>query len=76
MRGDSRCADCEKRYIGCHGKDEDGNWRCPHWAQEQAEKLERREKTRQDRLTHAVCASYAAESRARYERKKAVHDRR
>lgn len=25
------CLNCEERYIGCHGKNEDGTWRCKEY---------------------------------------------
>ena len=35
------CRDCSRRAIGCHGKNEDGTWRCEDhrkWQAAQAEK--------------------------------------
>lgn len=31
------CLDCPDRNAGCHGKTEDGAWRCSRWAAYQAE---------------------------------------
>lgn len=31
------CLDCPDRNAGCHGKAEDGAWRCSRWAAYQAE---------------------------------------
>lgn len=31
------CLDCPDRNAGCHGKTEDGTWRCSRWAAYQAE---------------------------------------
>lgn len=36
------CLGCRRRFIGCHGRNKDGSWRCGDWgkAQETAEQLE------------------------------------
>lgn len=31
------CLNCPDRNAGCHGKTEDGTWRCGRWAAYQAE---------------------------------------
>lgn len=32
------CKGCQERYIGCHGKNEDGGWKCKRWGEEQERK--------------------------------------
>lgn len=29
------CKDCPDRAVGCHGKNEDGTWKCDVWARTQ-----------------------------------------
>lgn len=36
------CLRCAERYIGCHGKNEDGSYRCGRYAAAEAAKAEER----------------------------------
>lgn len=42
------CLDCPDRNAGCHGKTEDGAWRCDRWAAYQAEQDAFRAKAAED----------------------------
>lgn len=71
---DDTCKDCEMRCVGCHGKNEDGTWRCRKWGILQDRKAEERQKTAGARLTAMVGGDYAREnSRRLAERKKHKH---
>ena len=55
------CLGCEKRHVGCHGKDEQGRWRCPDWAREQAANEARRDAWREERRQTLERAGYKAQ---------------
>lgn len=29
------CYGCQRRFLGCHGKNKDGSWRCETWGRSQ-----------------------------------------
>lgn len=35
------CRGCESRFIGCHGRNADGSWRCEAWGKAQEKELAR-----------------------------------
>lgn len=38
------CLNCAERYIGCHGRNEDGSYRCGKYAEVEATRAEERVK--------------------------------
>lgn len=42
------CEGCQERTPWCHGRNEDGTYRCEHWKKQEEETLERRKKQRGD----------------------------
>ena len=64
------CHGCTRRTAICHGRNEDGTWRCNDWRlEEEAKARERAEK--QEALRKAlVRQEYFSESRARFLRRK------
>lgn len=64
------CKDCGSRYIGCHGKNPDGTWRCPAWGEEQERRQAEWEKTLSARVKDCVGGGYARENIRRYEARK------
>ena len=38
------CLNCAERYIGCHGRNEDGSYRCGKYAEVEAARAEERVK--------------------------------
>lgn len=63
----SVCADCAARFVGCHGKNPDGTWRCAAWGEEQTRRTARRDESRGQWLKAAVGRSYTNESIRRRE---------
>lgn len=64
------CYGCTERRIGCHGKDEAGNWRCGRWGREQERKAAERAESLPARMTTAIGKAYASESKQRWDHKK------
>lgn len=52
--------------MGCHGKQEDGSWRCPRWGEAQEKKAEELRRTERDRMQTAVMERYTRENRYRF----------
>ena len=67
MRG--CCFMCRKRTLGCHGKDEDGNWLCEEWGKEK----DRKEAERQYRREQYITNSYFADFRKEKLKKEQAH---
>lgn len=63
------CFMCRKRTLGCHGKDEEGNWRCREWGEEQ----ERKEAEKQQRQEQYLMSCYLADFRKEKMRKEKSH---
>lgn len=63
------CWGCRKRSIGCHGKNEDGTWKCKDWGKEQ----EAREQDYQMRRERHLMDSYFADFRKERESKQKAH---
>ena len=70
------CLGCTKRFVGCHGKNEDGSWRCEDWRKEQEAKEAEYERTRSARLESAVVRRYVGNSIQRHKKMKERHLRR
>ena len=47
MKEKDSCFGCTERTPICHGKDENGNWRCKNWGEKQDEK-QRQEKAKRE----------------------------
>lgn len=67
----SVCKGCKERFVGCHGKREDGSWRCPRWrcprwGEAQEKKDEELRRTERDRMQTAVMERYTRENRYRF----------
>lgn len=56
------CKGCEVRFIGCHGKDRDGAWRCEQWGALQDKLAAERQRTAGDRMRTRVDREYIYES--------------
>lgn len=63
---ESVCKGCGERFVGCHGKREDGSWRCPRWGEAQERKAEELRRTERTRMQTAVMERYTRESRNRF----------
>ena len=63
------CNGCPDRRVGCHGKNEDGTWKCRIWAKIQ-EKKEPGEKQRKDDQAYSA---YMAEYTRRQEMRRKWH---
>ena len=59
------CLNCPDRSVSCHGKTEDGKWRCSRWAAYQAEQETFRAKAAEDFKRVEVAMGYKRESRIR-----------
>ena len=79
------CLDCPDRNASCHGKTEDGAWRCSRWAAYQAEQETFRAKAAEDfkRVEVAmgykrveVAMGYKRESRLRNAKRRTSLERR
>lgn len=64
------CKECNERYVGCHGKREDGSWRCQRWGEAQEEKAEERRRTQGEKIQKALMERYARENRFRVMKRK------
>lgn len=64
------CFGCEERFVGCHGKNEEGNWHCLRWAKVQEKKQASLEETAARREAAKVNRDYKSESRTRMLRRK------
>ena len=62
----SVCKGCQERFVGCHGKREDGSWCCPLWGEAQEKKAEELRRTERDRMQTAVMERYTRENRYRF----------
>ena len=51
------CKGCTMRAVGCHGKNQDGTWKCRYWGEEQEAKAAERQETAHDRMAPASEAS-------------------
>ena len=63
------CKGCERRQIGCHGKQEDGTWRCEAWGREQDAKAAGHASARFERDAE----NYVADQRVARERRRKSH---
>jgi hypothetical protein len=63
------CHGCTKRTIWCHGKNEDGTWRCRDWGLEQAA----REQEYQRRLEQNMTDAYFADFRKEKQKQEKAH---
>lgn len=70
------CLDCPDRNAGCHGKTEDGAWRCGWWAAYQAEQEAFRAKAAEDFKRVEVAMDYKRESRLRNAKRRTSLERR
>ena len=70
------CLDCTDRHAGCHGKTEDGAWRCRRWAAYQAEQEPFRAKAAEDFKRVEVALGYTRESRLRDKKRRTSLARR
>lgn len=70
------CLDCPDRNAGCHGKTEDGAWRCDRWAAYQAEQDAFRAKAAEDFKRVEVAMGYKRESRLRNAKRRTSLERR
>lgn len=52
------CWGCTERKIGCHGKDEEGNWRCRDWGKEQDGKEAERQHRREQYIANCYFADF------------------
>lgn len=64
------CKECNERYVGCHGKREDGSWRCQRWGEAQEEKAEERLRTKDEKIKKALMERYTRENRFRVMKRK------
>lgn len=62
----SVCKGCKERFVGCHGKREDGSWCCPRRGEAQEKKAEELRRTERDRMQTAVMERYTRENRYRF----------
>lgn len=63
------CLNCEERRVGCHGKNEDGQWRCEAWGRHQEEADKLRAKMEEKYKEVAPVIGYTHEARARTARR-------
>ena len=63
------CLNCPDRNAGCHGKTEDGTWRCGRWAVFRA-------KAAEDFKRVEVAMGYKRESRLRNAKRRTSLERR
>ena len=63
------CKGCKTRYLGCHGKDEEGNWRCKEWAKQQ----EKQDAGKQNKEKANIFYGYARDVGYAKERRKKSH---
>ena len=70
------CLDCPDRNAGCHGKAEDGAWRCSRWAAYQVEQEAFRAKAAEDLKRVEVAMGYKRESRLRNAKRRTSLERR
>lgn len=52
--------------MGCHGKREDGSWRCQRWGEAQEKKAKELRRTERTRMQTAVMERYTRENRYRF----------
>lgn len=60
-RCENCCKDCPRRCVGCHGRGQNGDWRCKDWAEAQ----KRREAERAVRYQKREICGYIHESKER-----------
>lgn len=70
------CLNCPDRNAGCHGKTQDGAWRCGRWAAYQAEQEAFRAKAAEDFERVEVAMGYKRESRLRNAKRRTSLERR
>ena len=70
------CLNCPDRNAGCHGKTEDGAWRCGRWAAYQVEQEAFRAKEAEDLKRGEVAMGYKRESRLRNAKRRTSLERR
>lgn len=70
------CLNCLDRSVSCHGKTEDGTWRCSRWAAYQAEQETFRAKAAEDFKRVEVAMDYKRESRLRNAKRRTSLERR
>lgn len=64
------CKGCTMRDVGCHGKNQDGTWKCRYWGEEQEAKAAERQETAHDRMAASVRGQYIQESIDRFKSKR------
>lgn len=64
---DKPCFKCEERYIGCHGKNEDGTWKCERYGRSVERQHE--EKAAYLASPEGIMAGYEQSNRNRIYRK-------
>ena len=57
--------DCPRRAIDCHGKHDDGTWKCKEWGDFQATEAERKEKLKKSVFSNRMMAEYEKSRRAK-----------
>lgn len=67
---------CPDRNASCHGKTEDGAWRCGRWAAYQVEQEAFRAKAAEDLKRVEVAMGYKRESRLRNAKRRTSLERR
>lgn len=64
------CKGCTMRTVGCHGKNQDGTWKCRYWGEEQEAKAAERQETAHARMAASVRGQYIQESIDRFKSKR------
>ena len=55
------CHGCRTRVLGCHGKNEDGSWKCEDWGKEQEAKEADYQRRREQYITDCYFADFRKE---------------
>lgn len=64
------CNGCERRCVGCHGRNPDGTWKCTGWGNVQDALEEKRRGTAVERQGRQILREYALDSKRRNEIRK------
>ncbi len=70
MRDEENCLGCEVRCVGCHGRNQDGTWRCRSWGMRQDKLTEERRRTAREWKGEQVFREYGWDSKRRHEIRK------
>lgn len=62
--------DCPRRSIDCHGKHDDGTWRCEEWGAYQQKEAERKEMIRKAKSDIREVDEYEKARRKKYLRER------